>query len=120
MTLKLSYHWLLGTISFFSLLLIMNCHFCYINPVCVTLENTKLTTKDKFFFFLILKEGKVKPETGNLCSITGFFLSGFDSEKSPFDTIPANLNGFHLQKFSLLHKSCIGVYNKQKLSRNKH
>ena len=70
----------------------MNCYFCYINPVCVTLENTKLNTKDKYYFFELLREGKVKPETANLCSITQFFfLSGFDSEKSSFHTIPDNL-----------------------------
>ena len=62
-----------------TLLLIIDLSFQFI-PVCVTLENTKLTIKE--------------PVTGNLCLIHSICFSGFDPEKSFFHMIANNLNGF--------------------------
>ena len=90
-----------------------------------------------------MRKGKPKPIIGNLCFIHSTYFSGLDPEKGLFHMIADNLNGFlssdglpnalnrrcralqnrlilvvvFLEKKALFHKSCIAVYNKQKLSR---
>ena len=92
-----------------------------------------------------MREGKAKPLSGNLCLIHGICFSGFDPEKSSFHTIADNSNGFlsfdslpnalnrrcrvlqskstlaevFRENKALFYKSCIAVYNKQKLIRKR-
>ena len=105
----------------------------------------KILYLQKILFFEILREGKIKPVIGNYRLLRSISFSGFDPPKNSSRTIADNSNEFLIfvglqnglnrrcralqnkltlaevfpKKKALFHKSCIAVYNKEKLSRKR-